>query len=75
VFWPMRLSVILLPQSWGFEGGVFYFGVTDCCVISGARVGANEGVETNLAVVSDYDGGSYCCAAVEGGAPVYGDVV
>ena len=56
--------------------GVFYLGVTDCCVISDARVWAEEGVETNLAMVSDYDGGSYRCAAVDDlaraeNAPVY----
>jgi len=62
---PIRLSVRRLPQSWGFDDGVLYFGVTDCCVISDARVWADEGVETNLAMVSDYDGGSHCCAAVD----------
>jgi len=52
---PIRLSVMRLPQSWGFDDGVLYFGVTDCCVVSDARVWVNEGVGANFAVVVDYD--------------------
>ena len=34
-----RLSVILLPQSRGFDDGVLGLGVPDGCVVSDARVG------------------------------------
>jgi len=65
-FWPVGRSVIILPQSRGFDdGGVLCLGVLDGGVVSDARVGADESVGSNLAMVSDYDGGSYCCAAVD----------
>jgi len=31
-FWPVGLSVIHLPQSWGFEDGVLDLGVARACV-------------------------------------------
>jgi len=37
VFWPVGLSVILLPQSRGFDDGVFYLGVSDGGVVSCVR--------------------------------------
>ncbi len=45
--------------------GVLYLGVLDGGVVSDARVGADEGVGADLAVVSDYDGASYRCSAVD----------
>jgi len=33
-FWTMRLSVILLPQSWGFDDGVLCFRVLYGVVVS-----------------------------------------
>ena len=39
-FLPMRLSVILLLQSRGFDDGVLYLGVLDGGVVSDTRLGA-----------------------------------
>jgi len=65
MFWSMRLSVILLPQSRGFDDGVLCLGVSDGGVVSYARVGDDEGVDVDLAVVADYGGASYRCSAVD----------
>jgi len=43
-FWPVGLSVILLPRSRGFDDGVLYLGVSDGGVVSDARVGVDERV-------------------------------
>jgi len=64
-FWPMRLSVILLPRSSGFLDGVLCLGVSDGGVVSDARVGADERVGAYFAVVSDYDGASDGCSAMD----------
>ena len=51
-FWPVGLSVILLPQSRGFEDGVLCLGVSDGGVVSDARVGVDVCVRADLALVS-----------------------
>ena len=47
------------------DDGVLYLGVADGCVVSYARVGADESVGADLAVVPDYDRASYHCSAVD----------
>ena len=74
-FWPVGLSVILLLYSWGFDDGVLCLGVLDGGVVSDARVGADEGVGVDLAVVADYGGSSYRCSAVNDCAFSYCHVV
>jgi len=71
MFWPMRLSVILLPQSRGFDDGVLYLGVSDSGVVSDARVGADVGVGAYGAVVSDDGGASDGGPSVDDSAPAY----
>jgi len=75
MFWSMRLSVILLPQSRGFDDGVLCLGVSDGGVVSYARVGADEGVDVDLAVVPDYERSSYRSSAVDDCAFSYCHVV
>ena len=53
--WSGGWSVILLPQSRGFEDGVLCLGVSDGGVVSYVRVGVDERVWADLAVVPDYD--------------------
>ena len=57
------------------DDSVLYLSVPDGSVVSDARVGADESVGAYLAVVSYYDGASYCCAAVDDGAFSYRHVV
>jgi len=61
-FLPVRLSVILLPQSRGFDDGVLYLGVLDGGVVSDACVGADEGVWAD-------DGWISCMALADGVRP------
>ena len=65
MFWPVGLSVMGLPQWRGFDDGVLCLGVSDGGVVSYARVGADEGVGVDLAVVANYGGASYRCSAVD----------
>jgi len=71
-FLPVRLSVVLLSQSRGFEDGVHGLGVSDGGVVSDARVGADEGVGADLGVVVDDGGASHGGPAVDYGASARG---
>jgi len=66
-----EVSVILLPQSRGFEDGVLYLSVSDGGLVSDARVGADVGVGAYGAVVSDDGGASDGGPSVDDSAPAY----
>jgi len=51
-FLSMRLSVMCIPQSRGFDDGVLYLGVLYGGVVSDTRLGADVCVRADLALVS-----------------------